>query len=236
MAHRNRMRGVAACLAALVAPAVMGQPASEAGFVPIFDGKTLQGWHISEVARHGNSKAWRVEDGAIMGTQDPPKNGGILLTDKKYKDFEISVEVKPDWGCDGGIFLRSSEEGQAYQVMIDYLEGGNVGGINGEGLRPLGYDFNKGEIRLRDREWQKYWKKDEWNHIRARIEGEPAHIQVWLNGTMVLDWTDFANHLPGGAAEGMIAFQVHRSGGNWSRWKVGGRHRFRNVRVKELNR
>ena len=31
------------------------------------------------------------------------------------------MEVKPDWGCDSGLFLRSSESGEAYQVTLDYL-------------------------------------------------------------------------------------------------------------------
>ncbi len=75
-----------------------------------------------------------MKDGVVTATQDRPGNGGILLTDKRYRDFEVSLEVNPDWGCDGGLFLRSNEEGDAYQVMIDYLEGGSVGGIYGEGL------------------------------------------------------------------------------------------------------
>src|SRR5579871_4260957 len=82
------------------------------GFRPLFNGKDLTGWHISEVNHHGNTKAWKVEGGVLSGTQDPPGNGGILLTDKSYRDFEISLEVKPDWGCDGGLFLRSDEKGE----------------------------------------------------------------------------------------------------------------------------
>ena len=51
----------------------------------------------------------------------------------------------PDYllvGCDGGLFLRSNEKGQAYQVMLDYLEGGSVGGVYGERLEVfLGADL-----------------------------------------------------------------------------------------------
>ena len=42
---------------------------------------------------------------------------------------EITLEINPDWGCDGGLFLRSTEKGEAYQVLLDYLEGGIIGGI-----------------------------------------------------------------------------------------------------------
>jgi hypothetical protein len=204
------------------------------GFTPIFNGKDLTGWHISQVNHHGNTKAWIVKDGVLTGTQEPLNNGGILLTDKKYKNFEVSLEVNPDFGCDGGLFLRSNEKGQAYQVMLDYLERGTVGGIYGEGLEGVGRDTGSGDKSARD--WQKHWKKGEWNHIRARIEGDIPHIQVWMNGTQIVDWTDSSNHLPAAATEGMIAVQVHLNtpGATNPRWIPGGYHRFRNIAVKEL--
>ncbi len=204
-------------LSAWTASAQTGIPA---GFTAIFNGKNLTGWHVSQVNHHGNT-AWRVENGVLLGAQDRPGNGGILLTDRKYKDFEVSLEVNPDFGCDSGLFLRSSEKGEAYQVLLDYLEGGNVGGIYGERLQGV-----KG-VRA---DWQNIWKKGQWNSIRARITGDVPHIVVWMNGAQITDWTDTENHLPGGATDGMIAVQVH--GGK--RWVEGGYHRFRNIGVKEV--
>jgi hypothetical protein len=205
-----------------------------AGFQPLFNGKDLTGWHISKVNHHGNTKDWTVRDGILIGGQDTPGNGGILLTDRKYRNFEVYLEIKPDFGCDGGLFLRSSEKGEAYQVMIDYLEGGTVGGIYGERLQGVGRDTGSGDKSARD--WKKHWKKDDWNQLRARIEGEVPHIQVWLNGHQIVDWTDSANHAADGATEGMIAVQVHRNSpeAKSQRWIQGGQHRFRNIAVKEL--
>ncbi len=171
-----------------------------------------------------------MENGVISVTQDKPGNGGILLTDKRYKNFEVSLEINPTWGCDGGLFLRASEKGEGYQVMIDFLEGGMVGGIYGERLKDVKADNSKA------RDWKKLWKENQWNHLRARIEGDIPHIQVWLNGTQIVDWTDTANHLVDGATDGMIALQAHRSDPSWksTRWVENGYHRFRNVAVKEL--
>lgn len=216
--------------ALLLACAALLSAQVPAGFVPIFNGKDTTGWHISQVNHHGNTKAWTVKDGVLTVTQDRPGNGGILLTDKKYRNFEVSLEINPDFGCDGGLFLRSNEKGNAYQVMIDYLEGGMVGGIYGEGLKDVRADNS------RARDWQKYWKKAEWNLLRARIEGDVPHIQVWLNGTQIVDWTDTANHAADGATEGMIAVQAHFSDvkSKNPRWVDGGFHRFRNIAVKEL--
>jgi hypothetical protein len=208
--------------------------ATPAGFKSIFNGKDLNGWHISQTNHHGNTKAWTVKDGILMGTQVPAGNGGILLTDKKYKNFEVSIEVNPDFGCDGGLFLRSSEKGEAYQVMLDYLQGGSIGGIYGEKLEGITPEMGTGNRLPQD--WQKHWKKGDWNHIRARIEGDIPHIQVWLNGTRITDWTDSSNHAANGATDGMIAVQVHRNSpdAKSQRWIPGGYHRFRNVAVKEL--
>lgn len=192
-----------------------------AGFHPIFNGKDLSGWHISATNHHGTTPEWRVENGVLVGSQNPVGKGGILLTDRKYRNFEISLELKPDFGCDGGLFLRSSEAGEAYQVMIDYLEGGNVGGIYGERLK---------DVKGVRGEYEPQWKKGEWNQLRARIEGEVPRIRVWLNGVQITDWTDTANHAAGGATEGMIAVQVHAG----KRWVEGGQHRFRNIAIQEL--
>jgi hypothetical protein len=212
------MRRIVA-IGAVAAVALVAQ--IPAGFTDISAGPDLKGWHVSQVNHHGNTP-WKVENGVMSATQDKKDNGGIVVTDKKYRDFEVYLEMNPDYGCDGGLFLRSSEKGEAYQVMLDYLPGGNMGGVYGERIQDV-----KGAPA---KDWEKYWKKGEWNAIRARIEGTPAHIQVWINGTQVTDWTDTANHLVDGAQDGMIAVQVHGGG----RCMPGLYHRFRNVGVKEL--
>ncbi len=194
-----------------------------AGFTSIFNGANLAGWHVSMTNHHGNTREWRVLEGNLTGRQSPAGNGGILLTDKRYKNFEVYLEVKPDFGCDGGLFLRSNAAGQAYQVMLDYLEGGNIGGIYGERL--------EGVERTPSQGWEDVWKKDDWNAIRARTVGNPPHITVWLNGKKITDFQDTANHAAGGAEDGMIAVQVHSG----KRWAANGYHRFRNIAVKELD-
>ncbi len=202
-----------------LAPALFAQGVPQ-GFTSIMPRSDLQGWHVSQVNHHGNTQ-WKMQDGALTATQDREGNGGILLTDRNYGNVEVYLEMKPDFGCDSGLFLRSNEKGEAYQVMLDYLPGGNMGGIYGEGLEG---------VRGVNADWQNAWKKEDWNSVRARIEGTAPHIQVWINGAKVTDWTDTANHLPGGAESGMIALQIH--GGN--RCKPGLFHRYRNVAVKEL--
>jgi hypothetical protein len=109
------------------------KPADEEGFVPLFDGKTLKGWHTNaDKIVHGTGGKWQVEDGAITGEQDPPGNGGMLMTDQEYGDFELFLELKPDWGIDSGVFLRTNAQGFCFQVYVDYHDHGNVGWISTE--------------------------------------------------------------------------------------------------------
>src|SRR5215510_14267330 len=112
------------------------------GFTAIFNGKDLTGWHVSKTNHHGITPNYYVQHGMILGTQRPLGSGGILLTDKKYRNVEVYMEVKPDWGCDSGLFLRASEAGDAYQVTLDYLPGGTLGGMYGEGLNGVNGAMN----------------------------------------------------------------------------------------------
>lgn len=200
------------------------------GFTPIFNGKDLSGWHISKTNHHGTTPDYHVVHGLIVGSQQPLGKGGILLTDKKYKNVEVYMEVKPDWGNDSGLFLRSSEAGEAYQVTLDYLPGGGMGGVYGERLQGLSAAPTPPGRAVPTLSWQDVWRRESWNSIRARIEGDVPHIQVWINGAWVRDWQDTANHAVGGATDGMIAIQIHGGG----RALPGGFWRWRNIAVKEL--
>jgi hypothetical protein len=122
-------------LPAIITPA---KPVVPEGFTSIFNGEDLSGWHVSTTNHHGTTPDYHVLHGVIVATQKPFGRGGILLTDKKYKNVEVYLEVKPDYGCDSGLFLRSNEAGDAYQVTMDYLPGGSIGGIYGEGLQGVG--------------------------------------------------------------------------------------------------
>src|SRR5437667_12282487 len=89
------------------------QPKLEPGFRSHFNGKDLSGWHKNpEKIGHGTGGHWTVENGAITGEQDPPgsANGGILLTDETFGDFDVIFETNPDWGPCSGFFVRSTDK------------------------------------------------------------------------------------------------------------------------------
>ena len=205
------------------------------GFTPIFNGQNLSGWHTSRSDIHGTTPNFFVMHGLLLGTQSPLGSGGILISDRKYKNFELYMEVKPDWGCDSGLFFRTTEDGVAYQVSLDYLPTGELGAVNGEnGLAGVGGARGGAPAANQKRgglfDDIKAWKREEWNAIRVRVEGETPHVQVWVNDTLITDFVDVKNNAVDGAWEGPIALQVH----GLLRWRPGGFWRWRNIGIKEL--
>src|SRR6201987_3004736 len=61
----------------------------EAGWVTLFDGKSLDGWD-----QVGESN-WGVEDGAIVVDKMPGKDAGYLVTKNSYKNFVVRGEFWP---------------------------------------------------------------------------------------------------------------------------------------------
>jgi Domain of Unknown Function (DUF1080) len=224
------------------------EPLDSTGFVSIFDGQSLAGWHVSAQTGHsGASKnksggRWVVDQGAITGSQDTPGNGGIILTDKPYANFEVVLDMNNDFGPDSGLFLRSTERGQAYQYMVDYHAAGNLAGIYGEGLSGgislRNFDFLDKVIEIKEHgcpfplpikvaDWPKLWQHGKWNELRARIVGNPPKITTWINGVRFMEFADTEKRHPDA---GGIALQVH-GGGDFTRQFV----RYRNIRVKVLD-
>lgn len=245
------------------APRAVADDKAEEGFKVLFNGKDLTGWHKNpEKIGHGTGGKWIVEDGAISGEQDPPGsgNGGILLSDETYGDFEVKFEANPDWGPCSGFFMRSTEKGNCYQMMIDYHDKGNVGEIYREGLDGKSnrtFDLNgvyadaekkmltaikadkaenpgnkeaKPKLNLAD--WGKIWKIKDWNTVHCKVVGNPPTITTWINGTLITEYTSDNKFEKVLGDKGHIAFQVH--GGSYG-WPLGAKVRFRNVRVKPLN-
>lgn len=129
---------------------------------PLFDGRTLAGWHarprvygttwpggpqVHEVASwvpddynvtaELHPAVWSVEDGAIVGRQDPdhPGWGGYLVSDDTFGDFELELELWPDWPADTGVMLRRRDRTwEGLQVLVDHRKSGSIGGFYGNGI------------------------------------------------------------------------------------------------------
>lgn len=78
--------------------------ADHAGYVSLFDGKTLKGWD-------GMPGVWSVQDGAIVGESTKEHNAGntfLVYHGITAKDFDLKLEIKAEWGGGSGVQYRSS--------------------------------------------------------------------------------------------------------------------------------
>ncbi len=68
----------------------------------LFDGKDLSKWHAL-----GKSQ-WKVESGILRS----PHSGANLVTNEKFQDFKLHVEVRYPKGSNSGVYLRGRYEVQ----------------------------------------------------------------------------------------------------------------------------
>lgn len=181
------------------AAAVQGPGPIPEGFTRIFNGRDLTGWHPSRTAHHGKTPQLTVRDGAVYILQEPFGQGGVLLTDRKYGDFEFYVETDLRPGYNSGLFFRSTEEGAAYQIELD-ANAGN-GRLLGESLR-----ISQGAPAPRIGE---VWKPDGWNAFRVRVVGDAPRITLWVNGEEMWDVQQPKNDMIAGMTDGFIGLQFH---------------------------
>lgn len=76
----------------------------------LFDGKSFDGWHT--YLQDTISNQWQIEDGVMYYKPDPDKNQGMnnLITDRKFKNFVLSLEWKISVDGNSGVFYGVLED------------------------------------------------------------------------------------------------------------------------------
>jgi hypothetical protein len=198
----------------------------QGGFVPLFDGRSLDGWKGlvadpparakmtaqelagAQAAADASMRAhWTVSDGVLAfdGT------GESLCTARDYGDFELLGDWKIEKGGDSGFYLRGSPQVQIWDAEANPVGSGGL------------YNNEKGPS-------QPLEKADrpvgEWNAFRILTIGE--RVTVYLNDKRVVDDTVLENYWERDKPiypSGQLELQAH---GN-PLW-------FRNLFVREIPR
>jgi hypothetical protein len=229
MNQAARRMASATAVAAVLAAAVAA--AGEGGFVPLFDGKSVEGWN-----QVGGKATYEVRDGCIVGSSVPNTQNSFLCPPKTYGDFVLEFEVKCDPALNSGVQIRSHvvKQGETvkrnqgdrtlpvgrmygYQCEISHAKRGSSGCIYDEGRGGWIFGPDKASEKAR-----KAYKDNQWNHYRIECKGN--RIRTWVNGVPVADMTDDRE------AKGLIGFQVHGVGKKTEPLVV----RWRHIRIKEL--
>ncbi len=210
-----------------------------AGFVAIFNGKDLTGWHgwniharnasPSELAKLSVAerkakieewtldarKHWSVANGELINDG----HGAYLSTEKEYRDYELLLEYRTVAKADSGIYLKGTPQVQIWDSTETAKF--NIGADKGSGGLWNNSAGAKGKdpLALADRPF------GQWNQFRILQIGE--RTSVWLNDQLVVEdavmenfWDRKARLQP----QGPILLQTH-----------GGEIRWRNIFVREIS-
>ena len=169
-------------------------PASaEPAWKDLFNGRNLDGWHPVPGGK------WEVVGGTILGTspRSEPRHG-LLMTDKRFKNFRVRAKFKVTSG-DSGFYFRVEKTNthvsvRGFQAEVDNSK--EVGGLYETSMRAWVRKPDPTVI-------SKLVKPGAWTDLLVSAIGDS--ITVSLNGTKV---TELLND-PKCLKEGHIALQLH---------------------------
>ncbi|MEM6366212.1 MAG: DUF1080 domain-containing protein [Planctomycetota bacterium] len=218
--------GVSSCHA--VAP-------SETAGEKLFDGKSLDGWD-------GDPRLWSVRDGVIHGETTPAQkatgNTFLILERDVPDNFELRITFRCNATNNSGIQYRSTRitdksaknpwvvRGYQHELRNEigfpnvpgfiYDEGGKRRRICLVGEKAIMKDGEKQvvETLITPEAFVELFRLDDWNDVVIKANGN--HVQHFLNGTKILDFTDSPELA---RLDGVIALQLHAGKPMWAEFK-----------------
>jgi pimeloyl-ACP methyl ester carboxylesterase/prenyltransferase beta subunit len=165
-----------------------------AGFRPLFDGKSLDGWE-------GDTSIWSAGDGMLVGRSPGLDHNDFLATTGDHPDFALSLQFRLINGAgNSGIQFRSvrvpPHEMSGYQADIGE---GYWGGLYDESRR------NK-VLVAGDKKAIESVRKGDWNQYLIRANGN--HVTLSLNDKQSVKY-DEPEPEDKISRTGRIAVQVH---------------------------
>jgi hypothetical protein len=176
MARASFVAGGLLLLASAGSAAVAATPPAK--WHTLFDGQlldTFRGWHSD-----GMPAGWRVLDGALV------KDGNVedLVSREQYGNFELELEWKIGKEGNSGIFYRGTREydeiywsAPEYQLLDDANAPDGRSRLTAAGAAYGIYPCPAGVVK----------PYGEWNRSRIVVRGD--HVEHWLNGRKVVDYT-----------------------------------------------
>jgi hypothetical protein len=204
----------------------------EKGWKLLFDGKTTEGWHGYNMKVFPD--CWAIEDECLTMNSKGSAENQDIITNRKYRNFAISIEYKLTKAANSGIIYQVEEDttyrfpyetGPEFQVIDhenwpDKLEDWQINGANYAMYPPVVKPFKP---------------LGEWNQLLLVVDG--ANVTQMLNGEIVVKyiknseewkklrnsgkWSAFPDY--GKFDEGYISLQNH-----------GTKVWYRSIKLKEI--
>lgn len=169
----------------------------EKGWEKLFDGKTLNGWKMSEPEKN----SWKVENGAIVAHGER-SHLFYVANAQPYVDFELKAEVMTKPGSNGGIYIHTQYQDtgwpkNGYEVQVNQTH---------KDWRKTGSLYAVQDVK------EQLVKDDEWYTYDITVKGK--HILIKINDKVAVDWTEEPGRQPGKdftriLDKGTFALQAH---------------------------
>lgn len=202
------------------------------GWTLLFDGKTTSGWRNYKSDKI--SDRWKVANGELYLDKTVTAGTGDIVTEKEYKNYELTIDWKISACGNSGIIFNVVEDPKfenTYNTGPEMQVLDNSCHPDAKIIKHRAGDLY--DLISSSKETVK--PAGEWN--QARIISKNAKMEFWLNGTKAVEFTMHApewdqmvakskfNTMPGfgKALQGRIALQDHGDG-VW----------FRNIKIREL--
>ena len=187
------------------------------GFVPLFNGKDLDGWEVRE-SKPGDKDKWAFKDDVLVAKP----GGGWIGTKKMYGDFVLKLDWRIFKGGNSGVFIRvpdvkSKESPSVLGFEIQILDDNDP---KYKDLKP--YQYCGGLYHFQGPSKKMFKGAGEWNSYQITCKGDS--IAVVFNGEKVID-ADISKDEKSAKRprRGFIGLQNHNSGVE-----------FRHVMIKSL--
>ena len=186
--------------------------------LPLFDGKTFQGWEGD------TNTTWRIESGAFVGgslDQTVPHNAFICTT-RGFTNFVLRLQFKltgVEGFINGGVQVRSKRIPKPDYEMSGYQA--DMGDPEWWGCLYDESRRNKVLAKSDMGEVNKVLKRNQWNDYEIRCEGR--RLRLSINGVQTVDYTEPDESIP---QFGIIGLQVHGGGKAEASYK--------NITIEEL--
>jgi hypothetical protein len=145
--------------------------AEDKGFVPLFSGKDLTGWHVVR----GDKRDWQVEQGQLRIQGTDWAHRSFLVSDKEYKDYAVRFEFQADDKARAFFIVRSLPGRGA-----DDIPGGHI--MIAADKRAGRFTWANGDF-LSPSPRPQLQPPENWNRMEIRLHG--GRLRVLHNGTQV---------------------------------------------------
>ena len=188
------------------------KPAGRAGWVDLFDGKTLDGWKAAE-----HPDAWTVKDGTLSCNGERSHLFYVgPVAQAQFADFEAEFEVFAHTGANSGVYFLTAWQDKGWPSQGFEMQVNNTQPIfAGDSGDPYRENKKTGSLYGIRNTYKALARDNEWFTLKLRVEG--PRVRIHVGDALVVDYVEPEGEVAGletplsKILKGTFALQCHDS-------------------------